>query len=185
MAVLIIQTGKRRGQRLRLAEKGKEILVGHGEGCQLRLSLHGVSDRHCSLRSTSEGLLVRDLGGESGTFVNNSRITGETMLRPGDSLRLGSIEFLVGSESEPAPATEKPGTEHVRATEDNIIDWLTEGESEAGHAGIAGAPVRESGAGTKGTVPKPQRKHISVADEGREIIRRWQQMQRTTGQRRE
>lgn len=49
----------------------------------------GVSRRHCELRLLDDGALLTDLS-RYGTFVNGSRAATETMLAPGDVLRIGT-----------------------------------------------------------------------------------------------
>ena len=178
MSVLILHSGKRKGQRLRFGEMSKEIVVGHGEGCQIRLNLEGVSERHCALRSTADGLWVHDSGSETGTFVNNVRIAAETRLRPGDLLRLGTMEFQVAAETEDQRVSKAPAAESQSVTDDNIADWLSGGEHSEDSSDPAEQPVSRGDAKAKGDVPRPSRKFASVADEGKDIIRRWQEMQR-------
>jgi pSer/pThr/pTyr-binding forkhead associated (FHA) protein len=57
-----------------------------------------VSHQHADVTWTSDGsLAVRDLGSTNGTYVNGTRITGRTILRPGDELALGDTVLTVVS----------------------------------------------------------------------------------------
>jgi pSer/pThr/pTyr-binding forkhead associated (FHA) protein len=53
-----------------------------------------VSRLHCRLTLQSDGLLVEDLESTNGTFVNGERVT-KLLLRNGDALRVGRVEFSV------------------------------------------------------------------------------------------
>jgi len=95
--VLRILSGKNKGKKLLLPNK--EVVLGSEKGCELRNTADGVSKRHCSLKPTSHGLLIRDLGGETGTRINGKKIEEETLLNPGDRLQVGTMRFeLLGRE---------------------------------------------------------------------------------------
>lgn len=80
------------GERTTLTEG--ETLVGREDG--LGLSLAGestVSRRHASLTRSGKTAVLKDLGSTNGTFVNGSRLQGETTLKPGDQVQFGSVRF--------------------------------------------------------------------------------------------
>jgi len=80
------------GQRVSLAEG--ESIVGREEG--LDVSLVGestVSRRHASVTRTGKSAVLKDLGSTNGTFVNGTRLQGETTLKPGDQVLFGSVRF--------------------------------------------------------------------------------------------
>ena len=55
-----------------------------------------VSRLHCRLTaSASDQLLVEDLGSTNGTLVNGKRVE-RGVLKPGDVLTVGRVEFKVG-----------------------------------------------------------------------------------------
>ena len=53
-----------------------------------------VSDMHCEIVLTGEGVVVRDCAWTNGTFVGDQRIE-EASLSAGESLHLGEVELLV------------------------------------------------------------------------------------------
>jgi ABC transport system ATP-binding/permease protein len=54
-----------------------------------------VSRIHCRLTADkSDQLVVEDLGSTNGTLVNGRRVE-RTVLRPGDLLQVGRVEFMV------------------------------------------------------------------------------------------
>ncbi len=120
MPKLVIQSGKLAGKQLVIPSK--EVLIGRDEGCYIRMGSPEISRKHCSLRTTPEGIRVADLGSSNGTWVNDARIVGPTILKPGDYLRVGPALFQVEGQKLPA------------IPDADIADWLTEGDSKSGMA---------------------------------------------------
>jgi diguanylate cyclase (GGDEF)-like protein len=77
-----------------------ETSIGRGDNCEIVLELDNVSRRHCSLLLKSDGVFLRDNGSTNGTYLNNVEVRGETPLRSGDLIKVGSaiFKFLAGSE---------------------------------------------------------------------------------------
>lgn len=116
--VLIIRSGKNKGKKLLLPDS--VVVIGRSPNCHIRSTSRRVSRRHCLLEVGEQGLLVRDLGSHSGTFVNGKRITSDVVLKPGDILRVGSMELqLAGGEREVHLAT---GSEMVFTDDDRDSD---------------------------------------------------------------
>src|SRR2546423_3514337 len=67
------------------------------EGCDVNLMDPEVSRRHAAIRSEGGSLAIEDLGSTNGTFVNGERITVVTVLRHGDSVRLGDTVLTIRS----------------------------------------------------------------------------------------
>lgn len=68
--------------------KSVRMVVGRGKDVDLRLSDQAVSRRHLELIHGDTGTLLRDLGGASGTKVNDERIE-EKVLKHGDEIAIG------------------------------------------------------------------------------------------------
>lgn len=108
-AAPLILDEKHRGQLTgaRLTIK-REALVGRadGGGGQVDVDLSGfpenaVSRRHARLRPVGEEWQIQDLGSACGTFINGQRLGREfSALRPGDTLALGNLLFLVQFQQE-------------------------------------------------------------------------------------
>ncbi|MBC7821920.1 MAG: response regulator [Planctomycetaceae bacterium] len=95
LRVLRILSGQLKGKKLMLPDQ--EITLGSSRTCQLKQYGEGIAPQHCTLKPTPMGILVNDLNSETGTFIDNERITGETLLEPGGLLKVGSMLFrLVG-----------------------------------------------------------------------------------------
>lgn len=100
MRTMIFLNGPARGKKLLLPE-GKDVFVGREKECTIRAKSANVSARHAVIRADADGLRVRDLDSTHGTWVNESRISEETLLRPRDLLQIGPMKFLIaGDESE-------------------------------------------------------------------------------------
>ena len=69
------------------------IVLGRGEGCDLRLPDVSVSHRHASLRQSGADYLVCDEGSNNGTFLGPVRLTPQSprVVRNGDLIRLGRV----------------------------------------------------------------------------------------------
>lgn len=97
LRVLRILTGKLKGKKLMLPDH--EITLGSDRSCQLKQYGEGIAPKHCTLKPTPLGILVNDLGTETGTFIDNERIAGESLLEPGGLLKVGSMLFrLIGQD---------------------------------------------------------------------------------------
>jgi len=93
---LIIENGQRAGQRVRPSDN--PFTIGRDAGNDLRLVEDGVSGRHCEMRVTRAGVMIRDNRSTNGVFVNGQRVE-EARLHRGDVIELGGarlrFEFLV------------------------------------------------------------------------------------------
>lgn len=194
MAALIIQFGKKRGQRLALPEG--ELVVGRGEECRLRLSSAGVSRRHCVLRESADGLTVQDLGSSNGTFVNDVPAPAEEEVRlaTGDVLRVGPFEFEV---TDVTPARQQRSEiPSEQPSDDEIAAWLgSDTESLSGPdttiipqprtAAAAHGPAAESPSGEHLVARRPspaphvslgpRKRFASLAEEAADVIRRYKE----------
>jgi len=65
-----------------------------------------VSSHHAEIILQGNDVLIRDLGSTNGTFVNGEKIT-EAVLKPGQTLRFGTVEMRLDTGEEP-PAGAKP-----------------------------------------------------------------------------
>jgi len=147
MAELIVQSGKHQGKRLILPQDA-EIVIGRDEKCQIRLASSDVSRHHCALRQTPEGLLARDLSSRNGTYLNEVLMEEETLLQPGDRLRVGPIVFQVPGAKTDVRST--PGESAERsdpASDDDIAAWLSQ-------EGLATADGRVAGPGDTTIIPR-------------------------------
>jgi pSer/pThr/pTyr-binding forkhead associated (FHA) protein len=69
------------------------IVIGRGEGCEIRLPDPSVSHRHASIRQRGNEYVVIDEGSSNGTFVGPVRLSPQAprIVRSGDLIRVGRI----------------------------------------------------------------------------------------------
>lgn len=78
----------------RFAVDRSEMLIGSGEGCDIRLPYAGVGREHARVRSGTEELRIEDLGSRKGVLVNGKRVK-QAKLEVLDDIRLGSIALVL------------------------------------------------------------------------------------------
>jgi type III secretion system (T3SS) inner membrane Yop/YscD-like protein len=177
MYELIVQSGKHQGKCLQLPAEG-EVIIGRDELCQIRLASSDVSRHHCVLKITADGIVARDLDSRNGTYLNESLMEEETLLKPGDILRIGPIVLQVPG---------APAPKGRAASDDDIASWLSTDEK------ISAGEGAEAASGDTTIIPRPAaldpppapvaptnreapRHFRSVADEAADIIRRHWEM---------
>ncbi|MGX4731863.1 FHA domain-containing protein [Kitasatospora griseola] len=74
------------------------LLIGRMIGSGLRLGDATVSRRHAELRFEGGDWMLYDLGSSNGTYVNDRRLAGSTVVRPGDRLRFGRLAFQLSAD---------------------------------------------------------------------------------------
>ncbi|HVJ18958.1 MAG TPA: FHA domain-containing protein [Polyangiaceae bacterium] len=69
------------------------IVIGRGDGCEVRLPDPSVSHRHASIRQRGTDYVVIDEGSTNGTFVGPVRLSPQAprVVRSGDLVRIGRI----------------------------------------------------------------------------------------------
>jgi ABC transport system ATP-binding/permease protein len=73
--------------------KGERMVLGRDPASGYPLDLPMVSWHHAAVERSAEGIYVEDLGSRNGTYVNGVRISGKTLVRPGQEIGLGSFRF--------------------------------------------------------------------------------------------
>ena len=89
---------------LQLSLKPGFNTLGRAEANDFQLADPSVSGRHCQVTVQDGAILVTDLNSTNGTFIDQQPIR-EAAIRPGQTLRLGQLTFLLQSAGErPADA---------------------------------------------------------------------------------
>jgi two-component system, OmpR family, response regulator len=97
LRVLRVLTGKSKGKKMMLPDR--QIKFGKGKSCDIRHGSKSVGEEHCLLTPAGKGILVKDLGSGSPTFIDGERVTGEELLGPMGVLRIGDLKFrLLGED---------------------------------------------------------------------------------------
>jgi len=180
MHILVIQSGKHKGKKVKLADP--EIIIGRDEGSRIRIASSDVSRQHALLIPTPEGVLVRDLGSRNGTFVDGVPIQGEVLLRPGGSLSVGPLSFeLAGADATkktPPPKAGLKKNSDPNLSDDDIASWLAEeGALLSSDTTIVSSkdsdkPRTLPPEPPRAEPPKKKKEFKSLAEEAADIIRR-------------
>jgi pSer/pThr/pTyr-binding forkhead associated (FHA) protein len=119
--VLVMFRGE--GERRSFSIVHDVTVIGRREDCDFRIPLGEISRKHCRLIKDGDTLRAEDLGSSNGTFVNGARVQ-EAELSPGDTLKVGSVLFVVQIDGVPAepdiqPVVSPPPAE-AAAEEDHL-----------------------------------------------------------------
>ena len=75
-------------------------VIGRKQDCTIRIPLSVVSRHHAEIRLDESGATLKDLGSSNATFLNNRRITEES-LEPCDQIMIGPVIFTVQINGQP------------------------------------------------------------------------------------
>lgn len=101
MAKLVVLTEGFVGTSFEL--KGERTTVGRLEDNAFQIAEPSVSSHHCEVFLRGSEIVVKDLNSTNGTFIGGQRIT-EGPLKPGQVLRLGSVEVRLEDGTPPPPS---------------------------------------------------------------------------------
>ena len=90
---LHVVSGDCTGKRIRM--DFRRFVVGNERDCDLRPVSPLLSRHHCVFKRDEYAVRVRDLGSNTGTFVNGRRIQSEAILKPGDDVTVGDVTLHV------------------------------------------------------------------------------------------
>lgn len=90
---IVVRAGNDLGAETPIPDEG-ELLVGRDSSCGLVLTDPRVSGRHASLRLTPGGLEVTDLDSANGTLVRRTRLSGSTLVQPGEEIQVGETVLV-------------------------------------------------------------------------------------------
>ena len=112
--------------------RGPRFVIGSAEDCSMRCPSSAVSLHHCELYVSSQGVVIRDLGSETGILVNDQRVEHDHALQAGDHLKIGRLEFEVLIEEPAAPGTPQPEVSEKDndPVSEDIIDSLIEADEK-------------------------------------------------------
>ena len=77
--------------------KVEKTTVGRVSDNAFEIPEASVSSHHAEILLRGSEVIVRDLDSTNGTFINGQQVTGEAPLKPGQILRLGTIEMRLES----------------------------------------------------------------------------------------
>ena len=76
-----------------LSMKGQKTVIGRDPSCDYPLDYAMISWRHAELLREGGAVYVADLDSRNGTYVDGTRVTGKTLVKPGSEIGLGSYRF--------------------------------------------------------------------------------------------
>jgi pSer/pThr/pTyr-binding forkhead associated (FHA) protein len=108
MALTVVVRSGDHPTPLKISLDAPRIVIGRGEGCEIRLPDPSVSHRHASIRQRGSDYVVVDEGSTNGTFVGPVRLSPQAprLVRSGELLRVGRIWLELTLES--VPTTDDP-----------------------------------------------------------------------------
>lgn len=130
---LKVQHGANAGKEIKIP--GPQFVIGRGEDCHLRPKSDAISRRHCILILSPSQVVIRDLGSKNGTHVNGDRVEGDRVLKAGDNLKIGPLEFEVlidiglGGEKRPRVTNVKEAAARTfdsSVVDEDVTSWLGE-----------------------------------------------------------
>src|SRR5207249_3691784 len=83
--------------------KVDKTTIGRVEDNTFQIAEPSVSSHHCEVLLRGSDVLVRDLNSTNGTFINGEKVS-ESVIKPGQVLRLGQIELRLEPDTAPAPS---------------------------------------------------------------------------------
>lgn len=109
MAKLVVLTKGFVGTSFEL--KGDKVTVGRLEDNTFQIAEPSVSSHHCEVFLRGDEVVVKDLNSTNGTYINGQQIK-EAVLKPGQVMRLGSVEMqLEDGTLPPAPKRQQDHTQ--------------------------------------------------------------------------
>lgn len=103
MAKLVILSQGMAGRSHEL--KVDKTTIGRVDDNTFPIAESSVSSHHCEILLRGADVVIHDLNSTNGTFINGNQVTGEAVLKPGQTLKLGQIELRLEVEGAPAPST--------------------------------------------------------------------------------
>ena len=128
--------------------KVEKTTVGRVSDNTFEIPEASVSSHHCEILLKGSDVLIRDLDSTNGTFINGEKVS-EAVLKPGQILRLGTVEMrLESGDSTPAAAAAKRMLDQTRVIPQGVkLDEL-EGTRPLNFGGTTGFE-KKSNKGTK------------------------------------
>ena len=77
--------------------------IGRVEDNTFQIADPSVSSHHCEILLRGTDVVIHDLGSTNGSFINGDKIS-ESVLKPGQTLKLGQIELQLVPDGAPIPA---------------------------------------------------------------------------------
>jgi pSer/pThr/pTyr-binding forkhead associated (FHA) protein len=98
----------------------EKTTIGRVEDNTFQIPEPSVSSHHCEVLMRGEEIVVRDLNSTNGTFINGEKVS-ESVLKPGQTLRLGQIELRLDSGTGTTPTSGSASAPGPKKTFDQTV----------------------------------------------------------------
>src|SRR5512134_580857 len=112
MAKLVVLSAGMTGRTHEL--KVDKTTIGRVDDNTFPIAEASVSSHHCEVLLRGSDVVVHDLNSTNGTFINGEKIT-ESVLKPGQTLRLGQVELRLEAEGATASSAPPPASKPAAA----------------------------------------------------------------------
>jgi|SRR5882757_6765422 len=119
MAKLVIQNQGMTGRACELHTD--RTTIGRVEDNTFHIADPSISSHHCEVQLRGSDIVIRDLNSTNGTFINGNKIE-ESILKPGQILRLGQVELKLEVEGATTSAPPAPGSTPAPAPAKKQVD---------------------------------------------------------------
>ena len=156
MPSISVKTGPHKGKAYPI--EADPLTMGREENQTIQILDHGVSRAHAEIFRIGDMCFIRDLDSTNGTFVNNARITEES-LNSGDELLIGTT--ILAFEG-PSPVDSDSGVAFVGKVEDKLTVPAVELKLEPPTGAVPMATVGR----------EVESKHLALVSRAGRILRR-------------
>ncbi len=119
MAKLVVLSAGLAGRSHEL--KVDKTTIGRVEDNTFQIAEPSVSSHHCEILLRGSDVVVKDLNSTNGTFINGEKIS-ESVLKPGQVLRLGQIELRLENGAVPSPAPSSSAAVSISSAPKKPVD---------------------------------------------------------------
>lgn len=113
LATILVRTGALKGNRLPI--RVPVVNIGRADYNDLVIPDDSVSSAHAKLQRREGIWILTDLGSTNGTVVDGEKVTGEAVLSPGATVRLGEVGLLFDPPAEGEAGPVAAGTKVMGA----------------------------------------------------------------------
>ena len=110
--------------------KVDKTTIGRVEDNTFQIAEPSVSSHHCEVLLRGSDVVVKDLNSTNGSYINGEKVN-ESVLKPGQILRLGQIEMRLETDAAPA-AAKKPVDQTMVMQRGVKLDELEQGKRPSG-----------------------------------------------------
>lgn len=137
IVTLIVETGPHKGREIPLIKQ--QTVLGKSSQSDIRVPSQVVSRHHCCISIKKDSVVLRDLFSKNGTFVNDKKISEETVLKSGDKIKLGQTVFAVriaalpgdAAQAEASPAAKSGDAEPDGMVIEEVVEEIVIVEAES------------------------------------------------------